>query len=319
MYKILNKNIFFHAIIILGLLAYSFYLLFTKSAYYPSPEFSMFDTILAENWMSHPLFMQIITGGVLLLKLVLLQLFFIRSQFFDNFNLLPSLIYLVLWIGTGGALQLSIIFFVNFFIILLLLLNSGYQLHSVKNQVFTSGFILGLLFFADISTALLLFFVIGSLMVNRFSKIRDVLLMILGFLIPLIYVFAIYLFTNQYLLPLEDHFSIQTFGFYPALHKLTVMEIVAFFVMILALLYSAATLTMIFSSRLIIMRRRLISINAMSITLFVILFITAFAYPVSLMYMLVPITVYFSILSQYKRKWIFHDIMILLVITLLCL
>lgn len=319
MYKFLHKNIVFHLLIIILLLGYSFFVLFTESTYVASPDGSSIDLYIRKIWDNNILLMRIITALFLVMKLLLLQIYFERNQFFEGTNLFPSIFYLVLLAGTGSIANVSILFFVNFFLILLLLLNSGYQPQSIKNQVFISGFIIGVLFFADISSLLLFVFVIASLLVNRFSKIRDVLLTLLGFSIPIIYVSAIYLFTDQYLITEGSGFHFMPFGFYPSLTKLTVIEIVAFFFMILSLLYFGSILAFIFSSKLIIMRRRLISINALSITLFATLFFTSFAYPFSLVYMFIPITVYCSIVTQQKQNWVFNYILMIGLTVLLCL
>lgn len=318
MYKFLHKNIIFHSLITILLLGYSFFVLFTESTYFASPDGSAIDLYLRKLWENNMLLMRIVTALFLVMKLLILQIYFERNQFFEGTNLFPSIFYLALLAGTGSIGTISILFFANFFVILLLLLNSGYQPQSIKNQVFTSGFIIGVLFFADISSLLLFVFVIASLLVNRFSKIRDVLLTLLGFSIPIIYVFAIYLFTDQYLTVEDGGFRLMPFGFYPCLEKLRVIEFVAFFFMTFSLLYFGSILTIIFSSKLIIMRRRLISINALAITLFATLFFTSFAYPFSLVYMFIPITVYCSIVTQQKRNWVFNYILMIALIVLLC-
>ncbi|MDL2296584.1 hypothetical protein LJC53_05755 [Bacteroidales bacterium OttesenSCG-928-C03] len=319
MYKFLNKNIVFHSFLLFALLVYAIYLILTQSNYIFSPESSIFDLLLGEMWQKNVLSMRIVAVFSLLLQIVLLQYYFRNNQFLEDKSLLPSIIYLALLVASGSLSSLSLVFFVNLFVILLLMLNSGYQTQSVKNQVFISGFIIGVLLFADVSSLLLFFFVFGSLLVNRFSKARDILLTLMGFLIPVIYAFAIYLFKDQYLVDSMDGYAFKFFGFYSGLSSLKVIEIIAFFFMVVVLLYFASSLTMIFSSKLIIMRRRLISINALTVVLLPILFVTPFAYPYSLAYMFIPITIYGALICQYKNKWVLNDFLLLALIVLLCL
>jgi hypothetical protein len=165
----------------------------------------------------------------------------------------------------------------------------------------------------------LLIFVMVALLVNRFSKVRDILLSLLGFSIPIIYAFAFYLFTNQYMAEHTHTFHPVFFGFYSYLSDFKIIEIIAFLFMTLVLFYFSIVLTMVFSTKFIIMRKRLISINTLTITLFVMLFVTVFPYSASIVYMFVPITVYCSIISQQKKNWILNNIFILLIIILLCL
>lgn len=319
MFDFLHKNIIFQSFLLLVLLALCAFSIFSSLRVSDLTGAPVLAGSLQHLHTHYPLLLKIVTFLTLVLQLILLQHFIHKNSLTEDKTLYPSVIYLALLAGGQVFTSLNSVFFINLFIILLLLLNSGYENASIKNRVFMSGALVGVISFLDIASAVTIFFIFISLTVNRFSKAKDILLTIFGFGIPIIYFFSYYLFTDQYVGARESLQQLHFLGFFDSISYLGIRDYLAFSALALYLLYMGITLNMIFSKKLIVMRRRLISIHAMTVCLFAITLLTYAGYPSLLTYLFLPVAVYYSISSQYKANWIFNDILSLFLIILLCL
>lgn len=319
MFKFLNKNLILQSILFIGLLGYSVFLIFNGLEFYIPEGAPVLSTSLYALATNYPLLMQVVVTCVLLSQLALLQYFFGKNDFSESFQLSPSIWYMAYLAGSGCLTHLSPLFFINLLIIILLLLNANYDMASIKSRVLVSGILIGIAFFIDIVCALLIVFIIIALIVNRFSKAKDILVSIFGFSIPVIYFFCYYLFTDQLSIITDSFLQLRFFGFYHSFPALSVINIIGFILLVVMLLYLMVLLRVIFANKLIVMRRRLITLDVMTIVLFFIIMLSPDHYPGVLLYLFIPVSVYCSLISQHKRHWLLHDIVMLTVLILLCL
>ena len=319
MFKFLNKNLFFQAFLLIALLGYSGWSIFSGLQVVMLPDMSTLSSAILSLMETNPLLMKIIVSLTLLFQLILFQYLFRKHNLTEGTVLWAPIFYLSLLIGNNTFSQLTPIFFINFIVLLLLLLNSEYDARSIKNRVFFSGILIGITFFMDFATAILLSFITLSLVINRFSKAKDILLSLFGFSIPLIYFCSYFFFTDQ-LDVLENFITPSSFfGFMNSIDQLVSQDIIYIGFSFLPLIYFIITLSFVFSQKLIVLRRRLTVINVLTATLFVLSFISCEHYPQLLAWLFVPISIYFALITQIKKNWILHDVIILISIVLLCL
>lgn len=317
MYKFIHKNIVFQSLLLVGLLVVAFSKIISASSFHAPgdmpitflwPTFLQFENLLVAK---------ISVAVLLLLQLSLLVFGFRRNDFSDTRTLYPAIFYLAACLCVHNLSFFSLPFFVNLFIIILLLLNINYSSSSIKNRVFLSGIIIGVLVMVEPFAGLLLVFVISSLIVNKFSSAKDIFVTLFGFSIPIIYLLS-YCFMSDRLSMVSSLFSdFRLLTLFQTNHS--PLDITTIISIILLLLYLFFHLRIVFSNKLIVMRRRLLTLDLLVLILFVIFIFTAHSYPVSLIYILVPLSYYFSLITSFKSNWIFHDVLIVVVLVLLFL
>lgn len=314
MYKFLNKNIAFQSLLLIGLLGVAFYRIFG------SPDFLFSGTTPLETlWpalfqIESQLTIKIIFASILLLELILLIYGFRRNDFSENLSLFPAIFYLAISLSMHGFSSFSLPFVVNLFVIIILLLNINYSSHSIKNRVFISGILIGILTIIEPITVLLLAFVIGSLIINKFSSTKDILVTLFGFSIPAIYLLSYYFMIDRFYM-IGDAFSDLPFLALFA-SNISHLELIKIISITLISLYIFFYLRIVFSNKLILMRRRLLTLDLLLLILFIVFLTSGQSYPQSLLYLFVPISYYFSLLTCFKSKWLFHDILILAALVL---
>ena len=319
MFKFLNKNLIFQTILLIALLSYSGWLIFAKLHVVVPPGISTLSSALLSLMTVKPLLMKIIVLLTLLFQLILFQHLFRRNNLTEGTLLWPSIFYLSMLIGSNAFLQVTPVFFINLIVLLLLLLNSEYDASSIKNRVFFSGILIGIGFFMDFGTALLLVFITISLIINRFSKTKDIFLSLFGFLIPLIYFCSYFFFTDQLDILGSSISKFSFFGFINSIGLLTIQNMIFLGFTTVGLLYFIITLSVTFSQKLIVLRRRLAVINVLTASLFVLSFVSFEYYPQIFAWLFIPMSIYFSLITQIKKNWVIHDLIILISIILLCL
>jgi len=88
---------------------------------------------------------------------------------------------------------------------------------------------------------------------------------------------------------------------------------------ILLVIYLIVQLKLFYDNKLIVLRKRLVNIHFLMFVLAAMFLISGLPFSCSLLYVMLPIALYFSMITQYKSRIIFHDIMILAFFVLLWL
>ena len=319
MFKLLNKNIYFQLALFISLLGYSIYAIFSHAILLTAENPPLLAQLFYHILVGKEHLIQFSCIFIFIIQLILIQLFFKRSNFSEETSLYPSIIYLALSSVLNLNIYLSVISLVIVLFLIILLFNIDYSAETIKKRVFISGLLIGVSFLIDKSSVLSLLFITISLIVNRFSRTKDVLVAVFGFVIVLIYAVAYYLFTDNIdQLPLLfnfDHF----FAFFRISEPLLVKDIVGIIFAFLLGCYCMISLRMIYSGKLIVMRRRLFTLNISALIMVLILLLSEVMYPISLQYIIVLFAMYYAMIIQYKRNWLLHDILILFTIFLLWL
>lgn len=319
MYRFINRNVSLQGFVFFLLFAYAIYLIVTGSNVEigGGSGLSLFFSNLQNI---HPVLLKIVVIVALILQLVLLQMVIKVNEITEGTSLYPSIWYMAVFVATKAFECQNSLFFVNLIALLLLLLNSNYETGSIKNRAFFSGILIGLAAFFDVASLWLSVFVIASLLVNRFSKAKEILLCFFGIFIPLIYLFSFYFFRDEIPLLVQTFSELKSFSIF--FSTIEVKSIIYLIFEGIIFLYIIFTLRYFFSSKLVVMRRRLISVNMLAISFLLIILTTSAYFPNSLAYCSIPVALYFTSLQQEKKNWIFHWGLMLGLITffvLICL
>lgn len=314
MYNFFNKNLIVQTIILAALSIYSIVIIFGNINLVTPSGVDPLYQVLYSLLVNHTGILRLFVIILLIFQIVLLQFFFKKNNFSDSLSLFPAIWYLAILVAGNFLQQISPLIFVNFFVILLLYLNINYESGSIKNNVFLSGIIIGISFFIDVTSLLLLFFVIFSLIVNRFSKGKDIFIAIFGLLIPVIYFISYGFFTDNLFLMIPSFQDFHFFGIAAFFTTFKIWDLIFIILLVIILLYAIVYLKISFSNKLIVMRKRLITINILTVILFLAFILSGNHYPHLLLYMLIPVSIYFPLIQDNKQRWIVNDILFLLLI-----
>lgn len=138
-------------------------------------------------------FPSIITGLLLLiLSAVLIQRINVEYGFFKIKTLLPGIIFILV---TGGFLEMHkfhpVYLAMIFLLVAIYRLFSAFDQRKPYNEIFDACFLLGIgsLFFLNL-TILLPAFIVGGSILGRETRWREIVISIIGFIIPWIFVFT---------------------------------------------------------------------------------------------------------------------------------
>ncbi|MEG1556506.1 MAG: hypothetical protein RR356_07270, partial [Bacteroidales bacterium] len=230
------------------------------------------------------------------------------------------LIFYLLFLICGGFLnEITPAFFTNLFILLIINLNSNYLSETIKSRVFLSGVLTGIASLIDPVSLVLLFFVIATLIVNRFNKSKEIVIAIIGLVILYLYFFSYYFFTDQLEIIKKLCTDFPYFIFLKSNIIPPVWQIVKTIIWLLVVLYALFTLKLQYDNKLIVMRKRLIAIHLLLIGIIVMMFLSSYQLPGMTLYLLIPTTLYFSILLQMNQRVLVHDIVITAFTIVLCI
>jgi len=317
-YHFFNRNKVLQGVFLLLFLGGGIYWLLTDFVV-SEPEWSPFSLLFFPVAQTSSLFFKILTITVLCATLILWQLFFKKNNFLESTSYYPSVFYLLILLLSGVYAKSLVSLFFLFILLLILFINVDYRLPVIKGSVFLSGILIGILSFFNILAVLLLFFLISSLITHRYGKAKDILVTFFGFLLPVIYFLSYYFLTDQFGKIVEACSHLSFFGFARSLTTLTAFQLTKLILLILTLIYFLIWLRLQYASKLIILRRRLNSIDAMTIVLLCMFLLSNSNYMELQLYMALPFTVYFTLATQEQRRWVFHDILIITTFLLLWL
>ncbi len=245
---------------------------------------------------------------VIAIECLLLYSFFKKGKFTDNHTFFPVVWLLFFYAFGSFLLPFTPIFITNMAVVLLVMLNSVSQ--NSKVAVLMSGVVVGLASLYDIAAVLLLIYVFISLIISKLNWIRDIVVALVGFVLPYIYVAAGFFFhgTFGYLLS-----SMQQIVIHPYLFSsphFSPISLLCLAVFVLFLPYAFIQLKLLADNKLVVIRNRYISLNFLMLVLFFMALFSPIPLPYSLSYLAVPLALYLSALIPEKRFSIFKELTI---------
>jgi hypothetical protein len=135
---------------------------------------------------------------LLLFEAVLLNLILINNDLVPRNNLVPTLVYILLMSSTPGLLMLHPALVANLFF--LITLHMVFKLYSEAEsypRVFNTGMMLALASLFYLPSAIFLVFVWMTFLVYRLFSWREWLIILIGFLLPYVYLLSVYFFLGR--------------------------------------------------------------------------------------------------------------------------
>jgi hypothetical protein len=171
----------------------------------------------------------------------------------------------------------------------------------------------------DFSGVILLVLVVITLFINQFFKIKEIAILLFGFVLVYFYFFSYYFFTDnlcEWMLSFKNIHILGIFDDKLFTRTSTIISLV--FLSILYVFFMIRT-AVISESKSVAIRKKTFTLNTWSALMIACLFISNSTYPYVLGYFFVPISGYLSIFSQARNPFYFNELITLSVLLVLWL
>ncbi len=257
---------------------------------------------------------------MLLLEMLFLQRFFTVNKFSENKTVIPIFFFLLLMNAGHFFDVLTPAHFTLLFLTFLILFNTrDNSERPMKNRMFTSGILIGVASLIDVNILWIILFLIFSLIATRYSSVKEVIILFVGLLFSYIYVFTAF-FLSDNLPVLQDslrHLSL--FGVVREAKTIQILDWITVGYMILSLSGIMMVLKLYYDNKLIALRKRYMTTVFLCIILLISVVFCDCGLPQGLIYQIAPITLFYSMLCNIKKRLVLHDILIVAMLVLLWL
>ncbi|MCQ2286005.1 MAG: DUF6427 family protein [Bacteroidales bacterium] len=270
---------------------------------------------LYETFFSHPIAFRITYGLILAIEALLIHFIINKHNFLDKESYLPSFWFLALTLSIAPHATFAPTIFTNFATLLLLAISLEFFDKENNTIPLLSGLLVSAASLIDPAAIFLLLFVCTSLFIGRTRIPKGLCLLSIGFFLPYIYLFSFYYITDRIPM-LTDYFvSNQFFKLVVSEHQ---QRAVLFFLIItffLSTIYIIPTLKFHYDNRIILLRKKFMIVTMLFVALLFVLLFGHSSLRFSIAYLIIPFTLYLSMLNQIKVRRIVHDIIILVFFT----
>jgi len=315
MLKFINKKIAFQWILLLGLLTLSVYTVITQTQLVNEQGAVFLYKNFAHFFSQYEFLGKGIIIAILLLQILLLQYYFTKNEFTAKDSLLPACFYLSILLLTKSLTTISPLFFTLLFFLITISMNYTTSSVKLKNNVFWVGILIALGTCFDLSSVILLVLVAVTLIINQFFKIKEIGILLFGFVLVYFYFFSYYFFTNNLFDWLLTFQQIQILGILDGKILTCTRTLITLSFLTIIYIYIMVRTRMISESKVVMLRKRVVTLNMCAILMIACLFISNSTYPYILGYLFVPIAIYLAILAQEKNPFFINEIVI--IVTLL--
>ena len=320
MFYYLNKNTVVQWVLIALLLAWAFFTIVTEISVCPADGQSIFFQHLAVFWMEHPFHLKVTGILLLLFESMLIGYFYSANRFADNKTLI-SVVFFLLIMNVGGFVKtMTPAMLTLVFMTLIVIVNTQDENERpVKNRVFTSGLLVGISSLFDPVSVVCVVFLTMALITHRYSKSKEIAIMLFGLLFVCAYLFSGFFIANKMPVLMDSFKHLSFFGVIKSVKTLDVFDYVLVGYTVLLVTYLIVQLKLFYDNRLIVLRKRLVTIHLLLFVMVAVMLLSGLPLQQGLMYLAFPITMYFSMITLYRSRIVFHDILIVAFFVLLWL
>jgi hypothetical protein len=319
MLRFINKKIAIQWIILIGLLAFSIFTIIDKTQLANEQGAAFLFKSFVYFFLQYPYFGKTFIIIVLLLQILLLQIYFIRNEFSTKRSLLPACFYISILLLTKSLTVISPLFFTMLFFLWVICIKFNVIGAKIKHNAFMCGFVIALATGCDYSSIILLLIAINTLIINQFSQIKEVGIMIMGFLLVYFYFFSYYYLTNQLHEWLSTFQEIKVLGIFDLNASNSVLPIISFICLGVIYLYFIIRTRLVVESKVVVIRKKMITLSMRAILMGACLLVTNTPYPYLLGYLSVSIALYLAILAQERSPYYINEWVTLITFIALCL
>ena len=319
MLKIINKKIAFQWILLLGLLGFSVYIIITQAQIANVQGAVFLYKNFAQLFSQYEFFGKGIIIAVLLLQILLLQYYFNKNEFVAKYSLLPACFYLFMLLLTKSLATISPLFFTSLFFLITISINYVTSSAKLKSNVFLVGMLIALGVCFDLSSLILLVLVAITLLVNQFFKIKEIGILLFGVMLLSLYFFSYYFFANSYcdwILTFQQIKILSILDREVLTHPLVLISLIGLGILYL---YFIIRSRLISEAKVVVQRKRVVTLNLCAVLMLACLFISNSPYPYVLGYLFAPISIYLSIFAQERNPFFINEAITILTLILLSL
>lgn len=267
---------------------------------------------LAKVFLSHlPLF-TVSAIFLFILQILLLFIYYKRSNYAEENIFFPIFWILLLSFTSRYLSSLTPAFIVNLIIIFLLIINQNKLNSTYQNRALLSGIAIGIASLYDFTATFLTIYVIATLIIFSSKTFKNILVLLCGYLFTYVYVFAYHFFAGD----IVDYWG--SFQFIKSIFplftqvRLNLIETVSLVTLFLLVLYIIVKIKISFDSKLIVIRKSLITLHILFIITILMSITTNLAFPQSFQYTMIPFIIYFSTLQESTRFNLANEIVLTL-------
>ena len=318
MFYALNKYQNLHLVLALLLFAWSAYTVFVQMTPFPPEGHPVLYQAIYSLWGHAPVLCKSIVLFLLLLSVLMLQHIFLANKFSDNRTFLP-VVFFLLFLNAGHFLQqLTPAFFTMLVTLLVLLINTNQENgRPVKNKVFFSGVLISVAALVDLGALWLILFMVFALLTDKNYRPKDILVLLSGILMVIIYLFSYYYLTDSWSSLQNSLRQLTLFAFFTHISDLAVLDWVLIGFLLLSGFYVIAVLKIHYDSKLIVLRKHYMLVVFLCFLMSLSILLTATTMPHTLIYWVVPFSLLDGMLAQLKMRRYLNDILIIAVFVLL--
>lgn len=312
MFYFLNKHNILQLVLIVPLLIWAVYTIFTQMAIQPADGQSFLYRSVYPFLSTHPVQLKLLACLIVILGALFIQLFYTESRFSENQTFMPVVMTL-LFLNVGHFMSLfTPAFFTLLFFTFIVFLNERLQHDKpIKNRVYTTGILIALATLFDAQAIWMVLFMILVLIANRISKTKEIIILLLGMLLVYVYVVAFFFMTDRLPEMVDVLRHLQLLTIVHQFLKLLTMQYVLAGYSVLLLLLLIAVLKMYYDSKLIIIRKRFVTTWLLAFIVVAMVVFSGLAFHDSFLYLLLPMSLLMSMLALVKRRKFVHDFLLI--------
>ena len=320
LFYFLNKHIVLQIVIAILLFSWSVVTIITQMTILPPDGQGILYYSLFNHWSSNPMGMKFVVVVLLASELLFINLFFKSNKFSDNKTLMPIVFFLLL-VNAGKFLYCFSPVFLTILILTVILFftTQDNSEKPVKNRTFAAGILVGFSSLVDPHAVWIILFLIISLLANRFSKFKEIMILICGFVFVYIYYFALAFLFDKIPLAISAIQNLQFFGLIHDFPSMKVLDMVLSGFLLLSVFFEMASLKLYFDSKLIVLRKRFMTTMFLFFVMLIALLFSNYGFRYGLLYLIVPVALIFSMLSILKNKRWLKDVLMVALLVLLWL
>lgn len=318
MFRFIQSRLFLQLVALLAVVVWAVFQVVTSMHYVGMPDPALCWQAFAPLQNHYVALCLLFTLG-LLIQIVLADIYYFRCGFGDTHHLMVVFWYMLLLCCGGCFGEFSPVWMSNVLLVVIISLNFDYEGGNQKSKDILSGILIGIssLFYPPV--ILLSFFVIFSLIINKFSKHKDIAVFLLGILTVYLYVFCYFFFTDQ-LVELRNQLSqMHWYNTFRATSVFSWREILLVSAAVLSWFYSILILKIEYGNKQVLLRKRLLTIHLIMISTLLLLIFSPFGIRQSMGFLVLPMSLYYAMLSQIKQHSVANDLMMLIFAVALCL
>lgn len=314
MFYRLGKHIVIQVIALVLLFGWAAYSIVTGLTVCPADGQPVLYQLLGTFWSAKPVFGKISAILMLFAETWLIWRFYSTSRFSENSNFMPALFFLLLLNIGGFASNLDPAHVTVLFLTVIIVFNSKAQSEKeiVNNRIFTSGILTGIASLIDPAAIGLLLFMTMSLIAHHYySKGKKITIFLFGLLFVFIYLFSIYFLIGRVPELLESFRNLCFFDLFRHFKELRLQDYIFAGYLVAGVLYIGIRLKLFYDNKAIMLRRHLVSLNILMFVTAAMILLSGLNFRNCQIYMTVPLSLFFSILTTQKSKFVFHDLLLI--------